>query len=201
MPESKDDWSSGTLVNAESLEEPTSLMNAPTDLTRLIAEQKDVLLRMYQENRAHVRHYEDQRSRAANIIIIATVGLIGLMAHGGLKRPDWLLSAALIILGFYGAVFTAIHYECICYYKRRAGECGETLKALLFKGEGLNEEQIQEKFEKILRADDCEHEEKLPKLRGIPFLSKLRALWPLTISIIGILLLLFLIFFNFTLLE
>lgn len=182
------------------LEEGT-LMNNPEDLNSLLKEQKDVLLRMYQENRAHVRHYEDQRSRAANIIIIATVGLVGLMATGGLKRADWLLSAALIILGFYGAVFTAIHYECICYYKRRAGECGEALEALLFKGVELNEEQIQEKFEKILRADDCEYEEKLPKLRGISFLSKLRALWPLTISIIGILLLLFLIFFNFNLPE
>lgn len=188
------------IVNG-TLSEEGDLMNSHKDFNNLIKEQKDVLLRIYEENHTHVRHYEDQRSRAANIIIIATVGLVGLMAAGGLKRADWLLCAALIVLGFFGAVFTTIHYECICYYKRRTGECSEALEALLLNGKELTEKQVREKFEKILRADDWEHQEKLPKLRGIPFLSKLRALWPLTISMIGILLLLFIIFFNFTLRE
>jgi uncharacterized membrane protein YbhN (UPF0104 family) len=169
-------------------------MNAHEDLNNLLKEQKDVLLRIYQENRAHERHLEDQRATASNIIVLATVGLIGFMANSGLTCQDWQLSIALIILGVYGAMFTAIYYESIEQYRHRVGKCCKGLEDLLFKE--LNKEQIQEMFKNILSMDGCAPEEKFPKLRGLPHITKVRALWPLTISIVGVVLTACILFFK-----
>lgn len=161
-------------------------MSASEDLNSALNEQKTVLLGIYQENRSHVRHLESQRATASNIIIVTTVSLAGVMGINNLTCADWPLTVALIILGIYGTMFTAIHYECIRSYRLRAGECCKALEVLLSKREKSSEEQTQEMLKKILNMSDCEHEEKLPQLRELPFLTKVRALWPLTISIIGI---------------
>jgi hypothetical protein len=169
-------------------------MNAHEDFNNLLKEQKDVLLRIYQENRTHERHLEDQRATASNIIVLATVGLIGFIASGNLTCQDWQLSIALIILGVYGAMFTAVYYESIEQYRQRIGKCCKALEDLLFKE--LNKEQIQEMFVNILSMDGCAPEEKFPKLRGRSHLTKVRALWPLTISIVGVVLTACILFFK-----
>lgn len=171
-------------------------MDSHRDLNNLLKEQKDVLLGTYQENRTHVRHLEAQRATASNIIILTTIGLIGLMANGDLNCKDWPLSIALIVLGVYGAMFTAIHFECIRHYRRRARECFKSMEVLLFKGEQSDGGQSQRVFENIQSIDDCEHEERFPALRGLPFLTKVRAIWPLTISVGGMIVLLWLALFS-----
>ncbi len=161
-------------------------MSAHKDFTNSLREQKDVLLRIYQENRTHERHLEQQRATASNIIVLAAVGLTGFMVTGGLTCEDWELSIVYIILGVYGGMFTAIYYESIEQYRQRIGKCCKAIEELLFKE--LTEEQIQKMFENILSMDGCAPKERFPRLRGRSRLTKLRALWPLTISIIGVVL-------------
>ena len=162
------------------------LMNSPDDSSNVLKEKKDVWLGLYQEDRNHVRHLEAQRATASNIIVVTTAALIGVMATDDLTCKDWPVSVGLIILGLYGAMFTAVHYESISYYRRRAGEHCDELEALVRERKALKKVQTQQPTEPPLDPDECEYEERLPKLRGMPSLAMLRAFWPLTISIIGI---------------
>lgn len=169
-------------------------MNTHEDSNDLLKEQKDVLLTIYQENRAHERHLENQRATASNIIVLAASGIIGFIATGTLTCEDWQLSIALIILGVYGAMFTALYYESVEQYRDRVSKCCGALQDLLCRG--LNKEELQKKLEEILSMDGCAPKEKFPKLRGRSHLNKLRALWPLTISVIGVLLTACILFFK-----
>jgi hypothetical protein len=158
-------------------------MNPPTDLNSFIKERKDVLLGIYQENRTHARHHEGQISKAANIMILATLGLVTVIANDStLNLKDWPLTCSLILIGVYGTIFTTYHFERICRCKNLANRYRQALDDLLFKNEGQNPQTL----EKLHRLNDGEHDEKYPSTLGLRFVSKVRVLWPLTISLIGI---------------
>ncbi|MCU1264603.1 MAG: hypothetical protein JWM21_921 [Acidobacteria bacterium] len=147
----------------EQKEEP-QLMTAVADSSRLMSERKDVLLGLYQENRTHLRHHESQRSTVTNIILVTTVGLVGLVRE--LTFNDWPLLLAMILVGAFGTVFNAKQNEQVRRYKARSWEYDEALDELLFKGT-TTLKSIREK------ADD----ESSSKF------SLVRVLWPLAISI------------------
>jgi hypothetical protein len=158
-------------------------MNPPNPLQSFIKERKDVLLCIYQENRTHARHHEGQISTASNIIIISTLGLVGVMANDHcLNWKDWPLSCSLILIGLYGAMFTKYHFECICRCKKRSDKYRQVLDDLLFK----NAEHNQPTLEEIHNVNDSEHDKRFPEWCDVPLIGKFRVLWPLTISLIGI---------------
>lgn len=157
-----------------------ALMNAPGDLNGLAKERRDILWGLYQENIAHARHHETIRATASNIILLISVTLIGFIAHGGLSINDWPLTGAMIPIGIYGAMFTSTYFESICRYQRRAKKYFLALASLVRPAEA------PQTLEYGLDGDDCSHDEMLPKFRDLSWLSLLRTLWPLTISLIGI---------------
>jgi hypothetical protein len=154
-------------------------MAPPKCLDNLIKEQKDVMLCIYQENRANARHHESQISAVSNIILLSTMGLVGFMANDyHLDRKDLPLLFGLIITGIYGPFFISYHFKRIRRSKKRAEEYYKALDELLFKGVDFSQT-----FKDIHHPDDFEPD----KLRGLTLVAAaLRILWPLTISLIGI---------------
>ena len=162
-------------------------MTPPKCLDNLIKEQKDVMLCIYQENRANARHHESQISTVSNIIILSTLGLVGLMANDyHLDRKDLPLLFGLIIIGIYGPFFISYHFKRIRRSKKRADKYFEALDELLVKGANFSQ-----KLKDIHRADDSEPD----KLRGLKLVAAaFRILWPLTISLIGIIITVYVLF-------
>lgn len=153
-------------------------MTPPERSDNLIKEQKDVMLSIYQENRANARHHESQISIVSNIIILSTVGLVGFMANDyQLDWKDLPLLFGLITIGIYGPFFISYHFKRIRRSKKRAEKYFEALDELLLKGADFSQT-----LKDIHRADSD-----LPKLRGVTLVAAaFRILWPLTISLIGI---------------
>jgi hypothetical protein len=153
-------------------------MTPPKCLDKLIKEQKDVMLCIYQENRANARHHESQISTVSNIIILSTVGLVGFIANDyHLNWKDLPLLFGLITIGIYGPFFIAYHFKRIRRSKKRAEKYFEALDELLFKGADFSQT-----LKGIHRADS-----EPAKLRWVTLAAAaFRILWPLTISIIGI---------------
>lgn len=147
-------------------------------------EQKDFLWRMYGESRTHLRHYQSQRATASNIILVTSIGLIGLIARKPLSCNDWPLTCGLIVIGAYGTLFMANHFECIDRCKNRAAKYLKDLKALINIAESSNSND-NPKGEETPVEGECEDDQGLPKLWALRSPGKFRVLWPLTITLIG----------------
>ncbi|HJQ34449.1 MAG TPA: hypothetical protein VJ866_19875 [Pyrinomonadaceae bacterium] len=157
--------------------EPTN----PLDVTHTrIKEQKDILWAMYQDSILLARSQEAQRVKVSNIILLTSVAVVGVVAHGGLTISDWPLTGALIPLGVYGAFFTSTCFESICRYQKRARKHYQAFASLVSTGEP------RQSLEEIISVDDCEHDEALPNFGRLSWLSLLRTLWPLMISLMGL---------------
>jgi hypothetical protein len=117
-------------------------------------------------------------------MIVASLGLASVMATDHkLTRADWPLTSALIIIGLFGTLFTAIHFERIRFYERRAMKYYDELDALIFK------EQSLKSLKEILNAADRERgDNMLQTLRWLNNTRSFRIFWPLTIAVFGIIL-------------
>ena len=75
-------------------------------------EENDILICMYQEHLKQARHQENQRSTMANLILIISTGLLGVIAlDKTFSFSDLPLAIFLFFLGLYGAIFTIKYYE------------------------------------------------------------------------------------------
>jgi len=166
--------------------------NQSTDPNNLLEAQKDVLLGMYCENRAHARHYEDQRATISNIIMLATVALIGVIAQDGLKPDDWPLTVAVALVGAFGSVFTTIYFRRIKRFEKRSDEYLLALDVLVFgwppKGEKLEGRHLQA----ILKEADLPDKDKTyAKEHRTPSrrekMAWFRMFWPLAITLLALL--------------
>ena len=159
-------------------------MNANRDSVR--EDHKDFLWKMYNENRNHLRHYQSQRATASNIILVSSIGVIGFVARKPLVPGDWPLTCGLIVIGLYGTVFIANHFECINRCKKKADDYLARLNALM----GI-EERATTKASAVVRKEtlvkcEDENDQGLPRLDALRTVGKFRVLWPLTITVIGI---------------
>ena len=103
----------------------------------------DVLLRFHERQIEMIIHQESQRTSAANLIIIVTAGLTGLVTFdGSMNISDLPLTILLIIFGAFGAIFSLKHYERFRFHL-------EDAIALRLKIQGLIPELgISEVFQK-----------------------------------------------------
>ena len=93
-------------------------------------DKSDILWGMYQEHTNQGRHHEVQRASMTNINIVVAGGVLAFIAQGGIARDEWLLASFLIILGLFGALFSAKQYERSRFHTRSAGKHREELEKL-----------------------------------------------------------------------
>jgi hypothetical protein len=150
-----------------------------------LQERKDLLFGMYQENCTHARHFEALRISVTSIVIAGAVGIISVAAAGGLHCDDWPITVGLMIIGFYGAVFTSTYFKRITGYDQLAAEfCGE-LDVLVFEPD---EEVTRTKLRRLKEIQDTaaeKHKDTFARWSELPKAVLFRMFWPLTIALIG----------------
>lgn len=85
-----------------------------------MADTIDVLLHMFEENWAHVRHSDDQRATMTNLIFIVASIINGVLTQTGFRKNALPLTILLIILGLYGMLASAKLYEQSIFHVQRA---------------------------------------------------------------------------------
>jgi Ca2+/Na+ antiporter len=91
----------------------------------------DFLWGMYQEHTTQGRHHEVQRATVTNFIIIVAGGVLAFVANGGVARDKWVLAVFLIVIGLFGALFSAKQYERFRFHVVVAGKYRKELERLL----------------------------------------------------------------------
>jgi len=94
----------------------------------------DFLWGMYQEHTSQGRHHETQRASVTNFIIIVATASLGFIANRGVSRDQWTFALFLIIIGLFGALFSAKQYERFRYHMEYARKYREVLENLLNNG-------------------------------------------------------------------
>lgn len=112
---------------------------------------KDVLWGMFQEHQQNARHHETQRSTVSNFIILVAGGIGTLVSSGGFTRDDLPLTILLILLGLFGAVFSASHFIRYHRHKKRAYAYLAELDLLLFENRDTLA-QIKEDVDKKVKG-------------------------------------------------
>ena len=117
-----------------------------------------MLLAVYKEQAEQARHHESQRATVTNYVLIVAGGVLGLLSIENFKGyvPTGLF---LIVLGFFGAVVSAKHYERSYFHNRLAAAYRKQM------------EEIDENLEIDREAARNEQEKSLPRL------SKMRLFW------------------------
>jgi hypothetical protein len=151
-------------------------MSAPQEPDSHTRERTEVLLRLFQEYSVRACHYESQRATVGNIIIIGTVGLIGLI--GPLDHDDWPLTLSIALIGVFGGGFTASYLGRIKRCQEKAKKHRAELSILLFKGRGNTLESLAD-----VTSDQPVSEWRQP-LKKAGFITAL--LWPLVITVIAL---------------
>ncbi len=110
-----------------------------------------------------------------SLFVAIAAGVLGLVTFDGRVSPsDLPLSAFLLVLGIFGAVVSAKHYECFSMHQRRASKYREALEATS-EGAGIL----------ALRLDaDKENNLRFPRLHKL----RLNQLWVgihLVIGVVG----------------
>lgn len=140
----------------------------------------DILWGMYQEQLVYARHHETLRANVTNYILLVGGGVGTLVSSGGFTRPDLPLTILLILLGLFGAVFSASHSERYHAHKMRGIAYRDELDKLLFQ-EGDNLKTIKD-------GVDTKLEEDYPVLSLIVRTHWLWMVFPLMIAILGVVL-------------
>ena len=86
-----------------------------------MADDIDVLLKLYEEDWQQARQAEDQRTAITNITLVIVPVVIGVIAQKDFDIQILPLTVLLILLGIYGAVTSQKLYERHCYFSDRAG--------------------------------------------------------------------------------
>jgi hypothetical protein len=144
-----------------------------------MAQETDVLLAMYQENTAQGRHHEIQRSTMTNLVVAICAGILGLFALD--KTPssiNAILAAFLVVLGCFGALFSAKHYERFSMHNQRARGYRAALEAFL----------PETRLKAIKRSADAQAEKEFPHLFKLR-LFRFWVLLHLSVSVVGLVLL------------
>jgi len=108
----------------------------------------DFLWGMYQEHTTQGRHHETQRASVTNFIIIVSGGILAFIANKGVTRDQWVLAAFLIIIGLFGALFSAKQYERFRFHMVAAGKYREALETLLKSNFGTIRAEAKNDHEK-----------------------------------------------------
>jgi len=119
---------------------------------------RDALWKLYQEHCTHVRHHESQRASAASSFLVIAGALLGLVTYDkSIGLADLPLTILLLLLGSFGALFSAKHYERASLHTERARRFRDAVDATL-PGQPL----------KMFKATaDAAHSKDFPKLEKL----------------------------------
>lgn len=96
-------------------------------------DEDDIRWRMYAEHCSHARHHETLRATTSNILLAISAGIIAVVTRG--DRPFlieyWPLTALLVCIGIFGALFSAKYHERFCMHTERARQYRDALEASL----------------------------------------------------------------------
>jgi len=96
-----------------------------------LADATDVLLALYQDAVGHGRHHEDQRALMTNLLVVICAGLLGVVGFDDrISRADLPFSVFVIVLGVFGALFSAKHHERFDLHQERGKGFRKALEAL-----------------------------------------------------------------------
>lgn len=127
-------------------------MTEQENLSDRLKIQKDVLWGFYQEHRAHARHNETLRSTVNNMLVVASVAVIGFATYDKHVNQTDLPAAWLLIgIGFLGFFFSASYTERALKHKKRAQECQKELDKIAFA------EPVGRTLEKVMGDADEGH--------------------------------------------
>jgi hypothetical protein len=91
----------------------------------------NILLDLYNEHCDWERHHENQRSSVTSILIAVAAGILGVVTFDGhINITDVPLTSFLIILGCFGALFSAKQYNNFTQHQERANKIREALDAI-----------------------------------------------------------------------
>jgi hypothetical protein len=140
-----------------------------------MADDSDVLLKLYEEERQHARDAESQRGTLTFLIVGVASGLLSFATERGLTPNTIWLTALLVVLGVYGFVTSLKLYERFRFHTTRARNYRRRIAALHPNAQ-LNEIKDQ-------AAD--EHLQRFPRLAR----SGLQNFWAalhLIIAVVGV---------------
>ena len=112
----------------------------------------DFLWGMYQEHTTQGRHHETQRASVTNFIIVVAGGILAFIANKGVTRDHWILAVFLIIIGIFGALFSAKQYERFRFHMICAGKYRVELENLLTTYYGKIREESTNEHEKTFSS-------------------------------------------------
>jgi len=119
---------------------------------------RDVLWKMYQEHCTQGRHHETQRSTVAGALVAIAGAVIGLVTFDKAVSPmDLPLTFFLFLLGGFGAVFSAKHYERFRLHMERARRYRDELDRLL----------PDSLLKRLKEEADTKHNEEFPRLKDL----------------------------------
>jgi len=100
----------------------------------ILQDENELLWRFYQDHIAHGRHHEMLRATTTTVVLAVAAGVLGLLggAHKWPLEPEQIpLTVFLILLGVFGAFFTAKYHERFDFHMNRAREYRNLLDANL----------------------------------------------------------------------
>jgi hypothetical protein len=142
-----------------------------------MANDTDVLLKVYDEQRAQARQSEDQRATITNIVLVIASIILGFVSQNGFVFGSLPLMFLLIIIGLYGAIASEKLYERFQFHRIRSSFIRKRLDELSSKAYVL----------KLLNDADNAHQKEFPRLSRL----RLHHLWlslHIAITITGIVL-------------
>lgn len=171
-------------THIQAPKEQYELKSPPSQSNSATPEHKDFLCKIYEQCRSDLRHLRTERSTASNMVLVTAIGVIGFVARKPLAYEDWPLTCGLIVIGVFGTIFTANHFQCIQRCKNRADYYLACLNTAL----GLDKTSETETSAEGKTITECPpdwRDDEWPRLREISFRGKVRVLWPLAIALIG----------------
>lgn len=119
---------------------------------------RDVLWKMYQEHCTQGRHHETQRATVAGAFIAISGAVVGLITFDkSISSADLPLILFLILLGAFGAVFSAKQHERFRLHMERARA---------YRDE-LDKQLAGSPLKRLKREADAEHNGKYPRLSDL----------------------------------
>jgi hypothetical protein len=157
------------------------------NLTERFKTQKDILWGLFEEHRSHARHNETLRSTVNNMLVVASVAVIGFATYDKEVNQNDLAAAGLLIgIGFLGFFFSASYTERALKHKKRATECQKELDRIVFN------EPFGRKLEDVIReADDLHKGSYVGKIGKVSSGHLFWIVLPLVIMVTGIALMIY----------
>jgi Ca2+/Na+ antiporter len=119
---------------------------------------RDACWKLYLEHCTHVRHHEVQRSTVASSILTIATAIIGLVTFDkAISSTDLPLTIFLVLLGCFGAVFSAKQYERASLHTERARHFRDAVDSTL-EGKPLK---------KLKEAADAAHTKDFPRVEKL----------------------------------